>query len=322
MQNDYDYFLLIAEELNISHAAKKAYTSQQNLSKYLKHLEDELGTPLFSRRPQFSLTPAGEIALRRIRQMKTISANMKMELDELDALNTGKIVFASSTGRMMRLLPVVFPLFHKMYPRVSVDARMGLTVDTLGLVSNGTVDVLLGIQPGVTPDLKEILLDEEQFYVAISDEMLMQSFPNEFPDCKLRFSRGIDLREFSHVPFFINSRNSHLKMSVDAYLIKHDITNLNHVLVVEDGETQLEIVQKGCGACFFVAMLRSVINDMNAREPAHFINYFPLQDNQERNRISIVYKNDQHMPAYTQAFIRLLCEHYEKNFIIFDSLSK
>lgn len=321
MQTDYDYFLHIAEELNVSRAAQKAYTSQQNLSKYLKRLEDELGTPLFFRRPQFSLTPAGEIVLRRIRQMKTISANMKMELEELETQNVGKLVFASSMGRMMRLLPVIFPLFHEMYPRVTVDARMGLTVDTLAQVSNGTVDVLLGIHPGITPDLSEIVLDEEQFYVAISDAMLLQAFPNEFPDCKIRFSQGVDLREFSQIPFMINSRNSHLKMSVDAYLNKHNITGLNHMLVVEDGETQLKIVQKGCGACFFVAMLRSLISDMNAKGPAHFVNYFPLEDNQERNRISIVYKNGQHMPAYTRAFIRLLSEQYEKNFIVYDSLS-
>ena len=42
--DDYGYFLLIAEELNISRAAKRAFISQQSLSKYLKHLEDSYGT--------------------------------------------------------------------------------------------------------------------------------------------------------------------------------------------------------------------------------------------------------------------------------------
>ena len=57
--DDYGYFLLIAEELNISRAAKRAFISQQSLSKYLKHLEDSYGTALFTRKPEFALTPAG-----------------------------------------------------------------------------------------------------------------------------------------------------------------------------------------------------------------------------------------------------------------------
>ena len=64
--DDYGYFLLIAEELNISRAAKRAFISQQSLSKYLKHLEDSYGTALFTRKPEFALTPAGLIVQNSI----------------------------------------------------------------------------------------------------------------------------------------------------------------------------------------------------------------------------------------------------------------
>lgn len=43
------YFIAIAEEQNISAAARKLYVSQQSLSEHLKKLETEIGAPLFIR---------------------------------------------------------------------------------------------------------------------------------------------------------------------------------------------------------------------------------------------------------------------------------
>lgn len=59
-----EYFLTLAEEKNITHAAKRLYVSQQCLSAYLKELEEEYGVQLFYRKPQFMLTPAGETFYR------------------------------------------------------------------------------------------------------------------------------------------------------------------------------------------------------------------------------------------------------------------
>ena len=43
------YILTIAEEKNMTKAAKKLYVSQSSLSQYLTKLEQEIGTPLFFR---------------------------------------------------------------------------------------------------------------------------------------------------------------------------------------------------------------------------------------------------------------------------------
>ena len=43
------YFLAVAEEKNITHAAEKLFISQQALSGHIRKLEEEIGTPIFKR---------------------------------------------------------------------------------------------------------------------------------------------------------------------------------------------------------------------------------------------------------------------------------
>ena len=43
------YFLAIANERNITRAAEKLHITQPTLSRQLQDLEEELGTPLFTR---------------------------------------------------------------------------------------------------------------------------------------------------------------------------------------------------------------------------------------------------------------------------------
>ena len=64
------YFIMAAEEANISRAAARLYVSQPAVSRQIRDLESELGVTLFKREPQgLNLTPAGEMALA---QAKTI----------------------------------------------------------------------------------------------------------------------------------------------------------------------------------------------------------------------------------------------------------
>lgn len=52
MLNNYKYFLVLAEELNISNAAKRLYISHQSLSKYLKGLEEKHGVAFLRGSPK------------------------------------------------------------------------------------------------------------------------------------------------------------------------------------------------------------------------------------------------------------------------------
>ncbi|MGN1056276.1 MAG: LysR substrate-binding domain-containing protein [Comamonas sp.] len=62
------YFVAVAEQGNVSQAARKLFIAQPPLSQQLKQLEEEIGTPLFVRLPRgVRLTPAGESLLEDAR---------------------------------------------------------------------------------------------------------------------------------------------------------------------------------------------------------------------------------------------------------------
>ena len=68
--NQVEYFVKAAELLSFSRAAEEMYVTQQAVSKAVAALEEELGTPLFTRMSGgLRLTPEGKRALELSRSL-------------------------------------------------------------------------------------------------------------------------------------------------------------------------------------------------------------------------------------------------------------
>ena len=82
-----EYFLAAAEYLNFTKAASVLYITQPSLSKQIALLEDELGMPLFDRKPRdIQLTPAGKLLYyefsRLMPEIDAITEKVKRLRDE------------------------------------------------------------------------------------------------------------------------------------------------------------------------------------------------------------------------------------------------
>ena len=62
------YFVTVAEEGNVGRAAQRLYVAQPAVSRQIRALEDELGTPLFARTTRgMALLPPGQVFLDHAR---------------------------------------------------------------------------------------------------------------------------------------------------------------------------------------------------------------------------------------------------------------
>src|SRR5687767_11661560 len=77
------YFLTVASQGNFTRAAHELRLSQPALSRAIAKLEQELGQPVFERKPRsIQLTPAGELLRVRAQQVLALVEDTKDEITD------------------------------------------------------------------------------------------------------------------------------------------------------------------------------------------------------------------------------------------------
>lgn len=314
MLNNYQYFLVLAEELNISNAAKRLYISHQCLSKYIKNLEEECGLPLFERKPKFALTHAGKILQSSFREIDGNLGNLRAQLEDVKQSNVGEIRFGITEGRYPILVPRLLKEFAKIYPKIklSVYSRDSLTMQEM-IFSNELDLFMSGVYHLTSPLLKYDTVLTEHMFLVISDNMLKQYFPDEFPNCKKTFSEGVDLARFQSVPFVLNLKKFNTRVIIDKWQMRRGIT-LNCINEITQPNIQHLLSLEDYAASFCLTMYLPDIRLLNQMHPekAH-LNVFPIKDVDDVSPLAVIYHKNKIFPQYTKrliALIRHLCDPY------------
>ena len=115
------YFVVIAEELNITRAAERLHTVQPSLSQQIHRLEEIVGTPLFYRKKnRLELTEAGHVFLLESRTILR-SANHAITLARQAArAEAGNISVGFVPGPEGKVFPYVLPALQSKYPDIQL----------------------------------------------------------------------------------------------------------------------------------------------------------------------------------------------------------
>lgn len=136
------YFLVVAEEKQITAAAKRLYIAQPPLSYQLKQLEKELGAQLFKRTAHgIELTDVGQIFQSYANEIISLAQNAENQVHKTISGELGTIAIgmaSSSTG----LIPMnSFNELRKYYPEISFDIYEDNTYGILDKLEKETIDL-------------------------------------------------------------------------------------------------------------------------------------------------------------------------------------
>ena len=136
------YFLVVAEEKQITASAKRLYIAQPPLSYQLKQLEKELGAQLFKRTAHgIELTDVGQIFQSYANEIISLAQNAENQVHKTISGELGTIAIgmaSSSTG----LIPMnSFNELRKYYPEISFDIYEDNTYGILDKLEKKTIDL-------------------------------------------------------------------------------------------------------------------------------------------------------------------------------------
>jgi DNA-binding transcriptional LysR family regulator len=114
------YFVEVVRQQSFTAAAEQMSVTQPTISKVVKVLEDEIGSPLLLRDGrQMVLTDAGKIVYQRGREVLAAQAQLQAELDDLGTLGRGHLtVGIPAMGGA--LFTQVIAAFRHRYPKVEL----------------------------------------------------------------------------------------------------------------------------------------------------------------------------------------------------------
>lgn len=156
----YRIFYYVAKYGSFTQAAKVLLNSQPNITRVIKHLEEELGCPLFIRaNRQIRLTPEGQ---RLFEHVAAAYAHLKAGEEELlleKSLEIGSVSISVSEVALHTVLLPVLQEFHSRYPGVRIRISNDTTPQAVQNLKNGLADLAVVTTPvEPSPMLEETLI--------------------------------------------------------------------------------------------------------------------------------------------------------------------
>lgn len=186
------YFIVIAEEKQISAAAKKLYMSQPPLSQQLKNMEASLGEQLFERSGKFlELTEAGKTLYKYALQITQMMEEAKNEVTDVGGGVDGRLAVGINTFSLDNLNEV-FHQYRSMYPKIKYKIQQNESSLLCYLLKQREIEMAIVRLPLEIDEFTLQHLHSEPFYVITSKE-------------KKLFTGDATLEEVSRYPLVLPS---------------------------------------------------------------------------------------------------------------------
>jgi len=162
-----EYVDEVARTGSIRKASNRLNVTSSAVNRRIMDLEQELGAPLFERRPRgVRLTAAGEVFVNYLRQQSGEVERMKSQIEDLKGMRRGTVSIACSQALALEFLPQQIGEFRKRHPLVAFDVKVFDHERAISALANYEVDLALVFRPPFLASFRP-LMSLEQRIVAI-----------------------------------------------------------------------------------------------------------------------------------------------------------
>lgn len=201
------YFSEVAKSLHITETANRLHITQQTLSNHILRLERDFGAQLLNRKPNVSLTYAGEFVLAFAETVLKEQTNLTDILSDIEHNERGMIRFGASSMRM-NTLTAVLPAFIERYPNVELRLSSVISQKLETMVLDGELDMAIVISEKTVPELVQDDLMDDQIFLCAADPLLRKYYGDEAEEIKARSLNGAVVGDFARLPFCV--LNNHM----------------------------------------------------------------------------------------------------------------
>jgi len=175
----------VARTGSMRRAAERLNLTPSAINRRIQDLENELGTPLFERRPRgVKLTSAGEMFVRYARSQIAEADRMKSQVDDLGGLRRGPVQIMCSQALAHDFLATRIALFRRDHPKMLFDIRVVDRERVIAAVAAQEVELALIYRPEIWSSLKVIASVPQRLMAILRpDHPLAQKKTLRLSDC-------------------------------------------------------------------------------------------------------------------------------------------
>ena len=296
------YFLMVAEELNITRAAERLYISQQSLSNHISNMERELDVKLFTRSPKLSLTYAGNLLVGTATQILDLHSQYMTKVGDINRNYLGVLRVGVSHTCGLAILPDILPRFRDEFPQVEFSLFEGNSNQLEDELSHGRVDLIICFQPIIMEDVQTVPLTEQRLMLVVPKSFTDQLFGGQAETVRHQFAHGADIDAFQQMPFILIKRGNRTRSIIDRYFHRYDFKP-KLILETENTVTTLAMAQSGMGITICPELfLRALPSPTSSSDG---VDLFPLSDPSTFGNLVAGYRSDRYLSHFGERFIAI-----------------
>jgi DNA-binding transcriptional LysR family regulator len=236
-------FHKVAGTGSFTKAARELFLTQSAVSQQIRALENEVGSRLFDRSGKIiRLTGEGEALLTYTERLFDLHEEIETLFGSLRTLQKGKIAVGATGVIGTYFMPIVISAYHRQYPGIEIDLRMGNSEQILRMILDREIDLGVAGMVKKPAALRSVLIHQEELIFVCS------------PENPLAARRIVTLGDLDRIPFIWREKGTQTLALVQRWFQENATGDFPHqTLSLDNMEAAKRIVEEGYGVTIIPA---------------------------------------------------------------------